>query len=394
MRRHLSFARRLLALACVAVAVAPIAAPPAADAGVPTGAPAALGGWLRAPQDDPTRSWAVRPAGPDGKPDARTHFTLQSVPGGTLKDQALVTNLGKTATTFVVYAADAFNTPDGQFELLGAGQPNADIGKWIVFGASGVTIPAGGSVVVPFVVQVPANASPGDHAGGVLVSLITPSVQAGKQVNLETRVGVRVYLRVPGNLQPKLTVGPVNLKYHGTVNPLGDGSLDVTYTVDNPGNIRLQSHPGIKVTGPFGDTVATLTPKDLPEILPRGHVTYTARVPGVFPEGPLTASVTLKPFTDPLQPVGQVLPSVSGDGYIWAVPWMLLLLVLIVLLLIALAWWLLRRRLLRRLDRAMRVARESALAESAGAGGGAGRSKGAGGRSKVGASGGRRGGRG
>jgi hypothetical protein len=364
MRRHLSLARtpgglvgarRLLALVCVAAAIAPVVAPGVADAGLP-----------RAPQDDPSTSWAVRPAGADGKPDARTHFTLQSVPGGVLKDQALVTNLGKAAVTFVVYAADAFNSPDGQFELLGAGQPNADIGKWVVFGDRNVTVPAGGSVVVPFLVQVPANATPGDHAGGVLVSLITPSVQAGKQVNLETRVGVRVYLRVPGNLQPSLTVGPVNLKYHGTANPFGDGSLDVAYTVNNPGNIRLQSHPSIKVTGPFGDTVATLTPKDLPEILPHGRVTFTEHVPGVFPEGPLTVNVTLKPFTDPLQPVGQVLPSYSGNGYLWAVPWALLLLALIVLLLIALAWWLMRRRVLRRLDRAMRVARESALAEAAG----------------------------
>src|SRR5262249_36155316 len=151
---------------------------------------------------------------------------------------------------------------------------------------------------------VPATATPGDHAGGMIVSL-----SSGTEVRLDSRVGVRLYLRVPGNLRPVVSVSSVRPIYHGTNNPLGGGSVDVTYTVVNTGNIRLRSHPTLKAeTAIFGYHLAEAKLPDLPELLPGSQVTFSGRVDGVFPAGPETITVSLQPFPEADQPVGQVIP--------------------------------------------------------------------------------------
>ncbi|HKT04262.1 MAG TPA: DUF916 domain-containing protein [Rugosimonospora sp.] len=344
MRRQLVAAG--LALAAVAATVSP------ARAATPAGPPA---------KDDGVRVWSVRPAGPDGKPDARTHFTLQSPPGGRISEKALVTNLSKVPVTFAVYGTDAFNTTTGQFDLLSAEKKPRDVGAWMAFGSGAVTVGAGQSVAVPFTVNVPLTATPGDHAGGVVVSLLGRGTDGQRLVNVDSRVAVRLYLRVPGNLVPRIGVGPVAVRYHGVANPFGNGRVSVTYTVTNPGNIRLRSRQTLTVTGPFGAKLATLDPADLPELLPGNQATFTATLSRVFPAGPLTVTVDLQPYADPQQPVGQTIHASTGHGYLWAVPWLLLGLVLLLAAGGVVFWRLRRRRTLSRLDAAMRAAREDAL---------------------------------
>jgi hypothetical protein len=279
----------------------------------------------RQPVDDGNRAWSARPATPDGKPDRRTHFTLQGSPGQAVTDYVLITNSSKVAAAFDVYATDAFNTTTGAYDLLPAAKKPTDIGTWVTFPKPTVTIAAGASVTLQFQITVPANATPGDHAGGVVISL-----SSGTDVRLDSRVGVRLYLRVPGNLRPVLSVSYVQPDYHGVANPFGGGSVDVTYTVENTGNIRLQSHPKLTVkTALFGIGLAETKLPDLPELLPGGKVTYTGRATGVFPAGPEDVTIELSPYPDPEQPVGQAIPVFSGTETIWAVPWLLLLFLLV-----------------------------------------------------------------
>ena len=305
-----------------------------------------------AAEDDGARRWAVRPAGKDGQPDARTHFTLQSTPGGTVSERALVTNLSAVPVTYSVYGTDAVNTPQGAFDLLGSDQKPQDLGSWIVLKQHAVTIGAGRTVAVPFTVGVPAIATPGDHAGALVVSLKTKGSGPNK-VDVESRIAVRVYLRIPGDLRPLLSVNTVAASYQPGAGPLGRGRIDVDYTVRNPGNIRLRGRPTVVVKNALGKVVATLTPADLPELLPRGSATFTVSAARVFPAGPLSVSVSLAAYPDPEQPVGQAVPPAAASGYVWAISWSLVLLVVGFLAAVtALLWWR-RRRALKRLDRAL-----------------------------------------
>jgi hypothetical protein len=341
----------------------------------PTAAGGTAGGPTLAPGDDGKRSWSIRPATADGKPDNRQHFTLQSAAGGTLKDQVLVTNLSKVAATFDVYATDAFNTPTGAFDLLSASAKPIDIGSWVSFASPTVTIPAGGTVAVPFTIAVPKKASPGDHAGGVVVSLST-----GTNVRLDTRVAVRMYLRVPGYLRPVLAVQDVKAEYHGVGNPFGSGRVTITYTVVNTGNIRLRSHPSAKVTAWYAATLGTVTSADLPELLPGQRMTLSTEVGDVFPAGALFVDVNLQPYPDPTQPVGQKVNVAVGSTQIWAFSGWLVFLILLALLVVGyLVWNRLRRRrqrrdaaeaaALREAREARKAARKPALAKARTGGG-------------------------
>jgi hypothetical protein len=310
------------------------------------------------PPDDGNRAWSARPATPQGQPDRRTHFTLQGAPGQAVQDHVLITNSSKVNAAFDVYATDAFNTATGAFDLLPAARKPTDIGSWVTFPKSTVEIPAGASITLQFQVTVPPNATPGDHAGGVVVSLST-----GTDVKLDSRVGVRLYLRVPGNLRPVLSVSYLKPDYHGTANPFGGGRVDVSYTVENTGNIRLQSHPKLLVeTALFGIGLAETKLPDLPELLPGGKVSYTGHADGVFPTGPQTVTIELSPYADPEQPVGQAIPAFSGDATVWAVPWTLLLLLL---LLGGLGYLLVRVMRLRRRRALVAAAAALAMAISA-----------------------------
>lgn len=391
---------RMAALICALVVALGTTVPgPAYAAPTPTPTPTPAKPSKPPVQDNGVRTWSVRPANAKGSPDNRTHITVQGDPGTRLVDRVLVTNSSIVPVAFEVYGTDAYNTPDGLFDLLPANAKPLDIGNWFSFAHPVVTIPAGASVAVPFTLTIPSSAVPGDHAGGVVVSLASAK---GPGVHLDSRVAVRVYLRVPGHLRPNLTTENVGLVYHGVANPFGHGYVNVTYKVTNPGNIRLQAHVKITIKNVFGSTLATVTPKDLGELLPGQSATYHARVRHIFPAGPLTATVALQPYPDPAQPVGQAVPANSKDGYTWAMPWLLTLLIVLILGAGAALWIVRRRKVLSQLDRAMVLAREETLKESrtpetAGAGAGrsgGGGSRGGGGGSRGGSGGGsRRGGR-
>jgi hypothetical protein len=298
-----------------------------------TGAPARA-----EPVDDGNRAWSVRPATADGKPDKRTHYTLQGALGGKVAEHVLVTNASKVRASFVIYGTDAFNTSTGAFDLLPAATKPTDIGSWMKFPSQTVDIDAGASVDVPFIVDVPQEATPGDHAGGVVVSLATN----GTDVKLDTRVAVRLYLRIAGLLRPTLEAQRVLATYNGVGNPVGKGGVDVTYTVVNTGNIRLSSHAKVSMTSAiFGTRLGGEVRRDLPELLPGQRVTYTAHIDGVFPAGPINANVALEPYPDPAQPVGQAIAAPKTTVTIWAVPWLLTLVAVAVLVGLAL---LIRRR--------------------------------------------------
>ncbi|WP_043535328.1 WxL protein peptidoglycan domain-containing protein [Salinispora tropica] len=340
---------RLLAAMATGIALLGAAPAPPAPSPGPSSAPSAV-------------TWGVAPSSPDG-PNGRPAFTYKLDPGATLTDYVAVTNHSTRPLTLNLYASDAFTTRDGGFDLLAGGQQPTDVGAWVRFTQRSVTIPSTSRLNVPFTLAVPENATPGDHAGGVVASLATSAADAqGNQVAVDHRVGTRIYLRVTGELQPALTVENLRVRHAGSLNPLVGGTLTATVTVRNTGNVRLTGRPTLDVAGPLGLGRRSVEAGDLPEILPGGEVTTTVRMTGAPPLFRLTTKLTISPAA-----VGdQVLdPPPQGDTThvtVWAVPWLQLAL----LVPFSLAVWLLivaRRRRLRGMAQAVAAAREQGRME-------------------------------
>ncbi|MFG6444021.1 WxL protein peptidoglycan domain-containing protein [Microbacterium sp. P07] len=304
-------------------------------AGVLAGGPA-LAEDAPAPADDATIGMSAEPLNEEGAA-VRSRFDYQASPGQMIDDSYVVTNTGTTAQTYAVFATDAFNTEDGSFSLLDTGIEPSDAGAWVSFGTErsiSVELQPAESKSIPFTLRVPDNATPGDHAAGLVVSLQT----GDGQVLMDRRLGTRLYVRVPGELQPNLTITGITAAYTPSFNPLA-GETTVTFTVQNAGNVALAGQLKTEIKGFFGITLASPTQQDVSEMLPGSTRTVTAVVPGVGQWLFLNPVTTLYPSVDETALNPGPLASVTRDTVVIAVPWVLLAIIVLGLLIWAWIWF-------------------------------------------------------
>ncbi|WP_404429923.1 DUF916 domain-containing protein [Microbacterium lacus] len=306
-------------------------------AAIPTASAAAANEMNLMPADDQsdTVSWAVRPADEAG-PDGRSWIELELEPGQAATEHLAVRNLGKQDVTFSVTGADGYFTPSGRFNILPSSEESVDAGTWLTV-APTVTVPAGGTAVVAFQIEVPADATPGDHAAGIAASVLTEGSADGATVAVESRVGFRVMVRVAGELTPQLGV-TASGTYFTDWNPLDPGTVQLSYTLENTGNVRIVAEAtaenGHLVDGDGdgdgdGDT----------ELLPGDRRSHQIRIPQVWPVGMVTVPVTVERSI--VLPNGEVQPlePVIRTVTLWAIPWPQLLIVAgFALITVALVW--------------------------------------------------------
>jgi len=267
--------------------------------------------------EDERITWGIAPSGVNG-PDGRVAFEYKLDPGAELTDYAGVFNFSDSPVTVAVYASDAFTTDQGGFDLLPAGQAPRDVGSWVAIDAATVVIPPRSRVDVPFRLSVPANATPGDHAGGIVVSVSVSDPGAGQRVTVDRRVGARLHLRVSGELAPAWRVQEMAATYQGTINPVRSGAVTTTFVVHNTGNVRLLSNPAVEVSGPFGLGRRTAGGGPPQEILPGEQVRTTVTVDGVAAW--LRLSVVARITQTAGQPRQQPPPAESVVT-LWVMPW-------------------------------------------------------------------------
>ncbi|MFF5080400.1 WxL protein peptidoglycan domain-containing protein [Actinoplanes sp. NPDC000266] len=271
-------------------------------------------------------TFGVRPTGKTG-PDDRPTFAYAATPGGVFNDQVEISNPGPQPLTLRVYASDAFTSSNGAFDLLAGGKKADDAGSWVKMAKTSVKVAARSHVVVPFSLHVPTTASPGDHAAGIVATLATSGTDAqGNKVAVDKRVGARIYLRVSGALEPRLTVEGLTAKYHPNRNPFGTGHTTLTYKVRNTGNVRLGAKQQVTVRTIWGSERKAPAIAQAAEILPGDAVDVVAEVKGALPAFWLTGTVHADPLA---QPGDEKLPltAVSRDRGFWAMPWVLLAIV-------------------------------------------------------------------
>jgi len=285
---------------------------------------------------------AGSPAASGGVDQSRSRFSYQVAPGQTISDEYLVQNTGTTAQSITVYATDAFNSEDGGFSLLDGGVPTTIVGNWVTFANGAATVSLdlepGASQVIPFTVTTPADASPGDHAGGIIVSALSPS----GEISLDRRVAIRLYVRVAGELQTGLTISSISTSYQPELNPFSGTAL-ITVTVNNTGNVALGANTVARVRGLFGLPLSGISREKVPEMLPGSTRTLTFSVPGVGAWLYLNPQVDLAATIDNGAPNPGVLPTASREADLMVIPWGLLILVLVVVAVLVTGRWSRRR---------------------------------------------------
>lgn len=243
---------------------------------------------------DTSTTWGIAPAPVDD--DERVSVRAELDPGEVYTDEVVVTNYSERAATFALHASDGIVTETGDFDVLDPGQATSGGGSWVEIDPE-VEIAAGESAPIPFTVRVPEDALPGDQPAGITAALV-PADAAEAGVDVDARVGVRLHLRVNGEVEARLAVTALEIDYAGTWNPLGRGTVTVGWTVTNVGNVRLGSQQSVDVAGPWGlgTHVDRQRAAEQREILPGQSVTgsfETEAWPTVFLGTTLTADATV-----------------------------------------------------------------------------------------------------
>jgi hypothetical protein len=274
--------------------------------------------------------WSVQPASAQG-PDGRKEFSYRDIkPGTVVHDYVAVTNFSAMPVTFQLYATDALNGNAGALQLQPADEKPKDVGAWVQIMKNTITLKPNERANEPITLTIPDTATPGDHTGGILASIGVEENSANGPVKVDRRLGVPLYLRVTGPLSPGIAVESVSASYHGTANPFGGGSTDVTLTVHNTGNVRLNLNPEVAVKGLYWLKVAGAHPAPFPNLLPGSTVQITVHLDGIFPLGPMTVRAKAVPsqITALGLPLAEPEPqTVESEAFLWATPWPLLLLI-------------------------------------------------------------------
>lgn len=255
-------------------------------------------------------AWTVA-ASDDGS--RRVNFAYEVVPGQGVEDTWVVGNAGTEQLTLQVYAADAFTTVSGQLDLAPGGELPVGVGRWVQPSVTQLVLAPGEEKDVTFTLDVPADAAPGDYAGGI-VSVLTE--EAGATLQIERRLGTRIHVRVPGDLVTSFALSDLSVAAPSAWNPFSSLELEVSYQALNDGTARVFGSPRIAASGPAGLAEASIG-DEVPEVLPGGAVDRTVALPGVWALGPTTVRVEVTP-----QGIdGQIGPAVVVEASLWLIPW-------------------------------------------------------------------------
>ncbi len=300
-------------------------------------------------------AFGIQPSGPSAV-DKRPWFVYVLKPGSTLLDYVAIESFSSSTQRIRLYARDAIETNGGGLGVQEFSQRPVQVGSWIHLLTSSVLAPPDKAVIVPFTIRVPRNASPGDHVGGILASIIREGIGAhGSRIQIEERVGERVYVRVTGPLHPKLVISGLVAHYADTWSPFAGGTFTVTYTLRNVGNLDLSAPSVLRLTNPFGWSRTVRQSGNPPDILPGSFVQVTRVIDGVYPAFRVDSTVNVDPgfstaSTDSgLNETSVRLGDASASTGTWAIPWPSLGLLLLLILAVASAVYIRSRR--RRADR-------------------------------------------
>jgi hypothetical protein len=289
----------------------------------------------------------------------RTAFDFAAEPGDALADVMLIENLSDKAQTIAIYGQEAVLTPDGKYSAPPGRAQEGSFGAWIIPASDELTVDPYGEAQVPFTIQVPVGATPGDYDGALFTTLAQLPSADGEQVVVDLRVGIRVHVRVVGDLAPALAISEITpVRLAPWWNPL-PSEVGLNFAVTNTGNVRVEARVATQVVADYlvkTDRFDGLDPAETPELLPGSTITLSAKPveeTGAWARSPYFAKLwgfgkqtfTVHLVSGEVPHSDIAVPTVSRTVEVWVIPWIPAGVVLIVLLWCLRAIW---RRIFRK----------------------------------------------
>lgn len=210
---------------------------------------------------------SITRAEPDPVSKNNTWFIFEAQPGETVSDTVLIKNLSSNPTTVRINIIDSKSNKAGRFILKRNDEPQFTIGKWSELEKNIIELGPNQSLPLTFNITIPVETEPGEFSGGIVAEEV---IEATSGSSITTRIGNRIYLKVPGKFNPQLDW----LGFSKQLN-----SFDLTspfrknhyfqFTLQNNGNTVIRPIVTIDIYNIFDQKVETIT-KNLGEFQP-GH---------------------------------------------------------------------------------------------------------------------------
>ncbi|HET6874857.1 MAG TPA: DUF916 domain-containing protein [Acidimicrobiales bacterium] len=210
-----------------------------------------------------------------GTPTQHGYFEYRAAPGEKITGSVRVTNPGPGSATFSLYPVDGLTSSATGVVYSARGSTLSSTGTWITLTRTTVSLAAGSSAVVPFLVTVPASPYSGDHVGGIAAENPTAAAAAeqgqgsgsGVALKVQTRVILAVVVTVPGPATAALQVG------HPSIAEQNGTQQVVDIPMNDTGELLFKPHLVASVSDCQGAPVAHAD-RQLDTFVPRTSIVY------------------------------------------------------------------------------------------------------------------------
>jgi len=189
------------------------------------------------------------PANPDPNVKFSESWFIYNLDLGESKEDAIhVFNTTDETQVLKIYPVDSIGSNQGNFALEKEADSREGVGAWITIAESKVVLEPGESMDIPFTISIPPDADVGEHSGGIILEKTSLDYVPGKAgASIVTRVGVRVYQTVPGDIVRDLVITDFEVQKKKATD--GRKYYEAALAVENTGNVSIRPAVELHITG-------------------------------------------------------------------------------------------------------------------------------------------------
>jgi hypothetical protein len=192
-----------------------------------------------------------RPANPDpANPRTESIFVFTADPGQKAENAVKLYNNSEGEKIIDVYVVDSQISSGGAFACAQKVEERRNVGSWLKLSKQSVTLASGETETVPFTLEIPGNAPPGEHNGCIAIQESDQKPQAaGNGIALSFRSAIRVSVTVKGELKKELAFTRLES------GPGKEDKIAVNTALRNGGNVSLDTDIDVRIKSVLGTTV-------------------------------------------------------------------------------------------------------------------------------------------
>lgn len=197
---------------------------------------------------------------------------LTSAPGETVESSFTILNTGVSEQTYFIDLLAFEPSEEDGTPVFTPGQISENqFLSWMKFPIREVSVPELSKVDVPFSIVVPDDIPAGSYYGAITVSTAPTDIVATNGAIIEAKTAILVFLTVRGETTEKLELLDFMIEQTGSTLPFGT----LRYRVQNQGNVHLIPVGDVRLTGLFGQEIASLNANESDgRVLPSSTRTY------------------------------------------------------------------------------------------------------------------------